>query len=150
MIIHQRTCAKSCLTEVDLPIIWRRVDAQGASDLHRTNDTGFIASARLWRSSLEDIHRTVDRDRHQRIFIRRWIEIDEEPRSTHDCGSIVARSWHNRGPFCKKWGAMTAPNDGPRSPRDRGHQSAPTTASNGPNFRAKIPFKKPMYPSLFS
>ena len=43
--LNYNTCAKSDLSEVDLPIIWRRVEAQGAYDLHRTNDTGFIANA---------------------------------------------------------------------------------------------------------
>ena len=34
----QNTCIKSNLSEIDLPITWRRVDASGASDLHRTGE----------------------------------------------------------------------------------------------------------------
>ena len=67
--------------------------------------------------------------------------IKTEPRSWL---TIVVRSWPDRPTI----GANSAPNREPRH-GDRGHQTAPTTASNGPNFQAKIPFKKTMYPSLF-
>ena len=37
------------------------------------------------------------------IFIGRWTIDRQEPRSTHDRGSIVARSWFNRGTIVVPW-----------------------------------------------
>ena len=37
--VNQRTCAKPDISEIDLPLTWRRVDALGASDLHQTDDS---------------------------------------------------------------------------------------------------------------
>ena len=42
---------------------------------------------------IRGLHRTVDRERHQRIFLGRWIDIDEQRQSTRDRGSIMVGSW---------------------------------------------------------
>ena len=35
---NQNTCVKSNLSEIDLPLTWRRMDASGVSDLHQTGE----------------------------------------------------------------------------------------------------------------
>ena len=66
VIINQHTCAKSDLSEIDLPLTWRHVDASGASDLHRTYDSEGTTL------SLVDSSGAHDRgDLHQRTTIGR-------------------------------------------------------------------------------
>ena len=105
-----------------------RVDKSGVSDLHQTHE---ITS----RNQMSDeLH--VDSPQH-------------DPHLTADKGrsqtTIDTRSWSDRGSFEAKSRPRSSPNDGSQSPSGRGHQSAPTTASDGRNFRAKIPFKTDVF-----
>ena len=70
------------------------------------------------------------------------------PQSWRDRTAIAARSSRDCGAFGEIVAHDHATIDGPRSPHDRGHQSAPTTASNGPNFWAKISFKSDVFSLL--
>ena len=138
--LNYNMCAKSDLSEVDLPIVWRSVEAQGASDLHRTNDIGFIANVRLRRSSSNDLHRIVDHHRavdphHDRGTLDRVIAIVHSPkapsnggenlrknstiavRSSHDRAAIVALSLWNQ---CHDTQCMVPTEDGKRKVHDRG------------------------------
>ena len=53
-IINQQTCAKFGLSEMDLPLTWRRVDAQGAFDLHHTYDSEGMTWSSLDSSGAHD------------------------------------------------------------------------------------------------
>ena len=115
-----------------------------ALDPHRMDDnwwneailSGFIKSTRWWKSSSEENDRMVEKTRG-RI-----------PQSWRDRTAIAARLSRDCGAFGEIVAHDHATIDGPRLPRDRGHQSAPTTASNGPNFRAKISFKSDVFSLL--
>ena len=72
------------------------------------------------------------------------------PRSWCDRSAIAVRSSCDRGTFGEIVAHDHATIDGPRSPRDRGHQSHVPTRSNGRKNRAKFPFKKTMYLPYFS
>ena len=64
-------------------------------------------------------------------------------------GPESTRSPRDRGWFVVRLKPLSTPSDGPWLPCDRGHQPAPTTASNGPNFWAKILFKTDVFSPLF-
>ena len=102
--LNYNTCAKSDLSEVDLPIIWRRVEAQGASDLHRTNDTRFIANARSRRSSSDGGSPSSSgpssrSSTHLKLHQMAGKICGRTPRSRSDRTAIVARSSRDRGSF---------------------------------------------------
>ena len=112
-----------------------------------------------------DLHRTGDASGWRGAILSKWWRSDDSNWSwttivAHDRGSIVVRSLCDHGPIaprswliqprrCQVKGAMTLPSEGPRSPCDRGHQTHPTTASNGPNFRAQILFKTNVFSPFF-
>ena len=70
-------------------------------------------------------------------------------RSGHDRPRIAARWPHDRDQSTLRLRPRSFPIEGPRSHDDHGHQSMPTTGSNGRNSRANFPFKKPCISPLF-
>ena len=130
-ILHDRTVANRC----HFGSTWRRVEASRCVDLHRTDD-----ERGAW---------SHDQDRPTNLIRSDGSDYIGPTIMAHDRGSIVARSPCDRGWFRVQFGATTPPIDGQRCPLDRGHQSAPRTASNGQNFRVKIPYKTGVF-LLFS
>ena len=129
-----RTVAIFC----DSAIGEHRVDRD--CDLHRTVG---VASH---RHGLISIGRTMKEEFDRTIMTAQTYLIRSDGNGyvrptivAHDRDSIMAWSPRDRGWFSVKFVATTRPIDGPRSPLDHGHQSVPTTASNGPQNRAGIP-----------
>ena len=97
---------RMALDRPDLLPLWRCVELSRALDLHRTTENNCGRTPRS-RSDQTAIAARSSRDRgfcivESPLLDRTTINGDPGPRSTPDCGPIVARSWLNRGSLEEK------------------------------------------------
>ena len=119
---NNTTCVNSNLSEMNLPLTWRRVDGSGLLDLHRTDDdwrndaifSGFIRSARSWKSSSRGIGRlTCWRVDRNGAFDCHQTRNRDQPHDLHQMATILldpSLTLAMRGTF---WRAGS-PSDGDR------------------------------------